>query len=335
MNIKTIYPVLLASLSIVSAACGETDDLKGNPPEGALPSAEFIPSDLASEPFADDAILITTTDEGAPFYSLELLADGYYLLSMYRPYGVCDAPVGAVVDANGNVSMLKSCRRRATRSTADENGTVRFSDGTEYGKFEKTGEKEYRLSNGVTVDLLNATNSDRSIVYRNVDGSVSRVYVNVSEPAVGKGARSLCRTWRVNSLEAWGYLNGQYMAYCKQTMVDGKVETVFKGSMGIEEDDFFDDDDLPYKVIFSSSYSYICFYLDGQVDIAKWEWRDQDQGVLHYEDSKENENYDDEWGGDVSVRFAGNQMRIYEDYSYTEKGITSRTVIVNTLTAAN
>lgn len=327
MNIKTIYPVLLASLSIVSAACGETDDLKGNPPEGALPSAEFIPNDLASEPFADDAILITTTDEGAPFYSLELLADGYYLLSMYRPYGVCDAPVGAVVDANGNVSMLKSHRRRATRSTADENGTVSFSDGTEYGKFEKTGEKEYRLSNGVTVDLLNATNSDRSIVYRNVDGSVSRVYVNVSEPAVGKGARSFCRTWRHDSSEVWAYLNGQYVAHGKQVVRDGNVETVFKSSIpGIVEDDFFEGPPS-YKVIFSPSYTYITFFLDGQVDIAKWEWRDQGNGVLHYKDG------DDE--GDISVRFAGNQMRIYDDINDTENGLTRRTVGVRTLTAAN
>lgn len=324
MNIKTIYPVLLASLSIVSAACGETDDLKGNPPEGALPSAEFIPNDLASEPFADDAILITTTDEGAPFYSLELLADGYYLLSMYRPYGVCDAPVGAVVDANGNVSMLKSRRRRATRSTADENGTVRFSDGTEYGKFEKTGEKEYRLSNGVTVDLLNATNSDRSIVYRNVDGSVYRVYVNVSESAVGKGARSLCRAWRFDSRETWGYCNGQYMAHGKQVLRDGKVETVYKGSMGVDKTEFLlEDGEIPYKYIFSPSYTYITFFLDGQVEITKWEWIDQDQGVY-----KDDEDY-------FSVRFAGNQMRIYGDYSDTEIGINSRTVVVETLTAAN
>ena len=65
--------------------------------------------------------------------------------------------------------------------------------------------------------------------------------------------------------------------------------------------------------------------------MAKWEWTNPYNGVLHYWDPWDPDNSD--WEGDTTVRFKGKQMRIYEDYSESEDGFSFRMICVNTLTA--
>ena len=345
MKFKIIYSILFVFSGVVMPACSDSDDeISGNdtPPAGALPSAEFEPNSLPDEPYAEDAIRIVAEEEYAPFYALELMPDGNYLLTYYRPYNVYAPSVHVAANADGNFSIYKSRKAKAVRAggVTDENGTVMLPDGSEYGKFTKLGNKRYRLGGGIEVDLQDATGSDRTISYRNYDGTVSRVYVSVSQPVAGRATKSLCRTWDYNSFEMWAYWNGKYVAHGKQTVNDGEVDTYFKAIggdiLGISREDFLDEDgEQCRKVIFTSVGTYICFYLDGDVEVALWSWTDEAQGTLHYEDSMANEDYDDEWDGYVTVRFAGRQMRIYEDYTYWEDDVSTRVVAVNTLTAAD
>ena len=331
---------VLAFMGIMVSACTSTDDEiygEDTPPAGALPSAEFTPNSLPNEPFINDAIRIVSTDEYAPFYAIELMSDGHYLITYSRPYYYAPA-VRVSAKGNGNFTIRKSRKASGSRTRAryDEDSTLTLYNGDEYGTFTKIGDKQYRLGNQMLIDLKEVTGSDKSVAYINYNGMVSHVYVNVSEPMVNDATRSLCRTWDLNSFELWVYWNGKYVVHGKQTIRDGQVESYFKASFGIEEDEFLDDDsEMCYKVIFTSAGTYICFYLDGDVEVAQWKWIDKAQGTLHYEDSMQNEDYDPEWDGYVTVRFAGNQMRIYEDYSETEEDITARIVAVNTLTATN
>lgn len=339
MKMKYLF-CMLAFLGIMVSACTESDDeINGNdtPPAGALPSAEFTPNKLSNEPFYSDAIRIVSTDEYAPFYSLELMSDGHYLLTYSRPYYYAPS-VRVLENGKGNFTIRKSRKASGTRTRAsvDEDGTLILYNGDEYGTFTKIGDKQYRLGNQMMIDLKEVTGSDKSVAYVNYNGMVSHVYVNVSEPMVNNATKSLCRTWDLNSLELWVYWNGKYVVHGKQTIRDGHVESYFKSSFGIEKEEYLDEDyELCYKVIFTSAGTYICFYLDGDVEVSQWRWIDKAQGTLHYEDSMQNEDYDPLWDGYVTVRFAGNQMRIYEDYTETEDDMTARLVAVNTLTAAN
>lgn len=345
MNVKfkIVCPLLFIALGIVMPACTDSDDeIGGNdtPPAGALPSAGFEPNNLPDEPYAEDAVLIVAEERYAPFHTLELMPDGSYLLT-YNSY-VHTSSVRVAANAGGSFSVYKNRKAKVVRagSVTDENGTVRLPDGSEYGRFARLGDKRYRLGRGVEVDLRDATGADRTVYYRNYDGTVSRVYVSVSEPVVSSATKSLCRTWDYNSFEMWAYWNGKYIVHGKQTVNDGEVDTYFKAiggdMLGISKEDFLDEDgEQCRKVIFTSVGTYICFYLDGDVEVARWSWTDEAQGTLHYEDSMANEDYDDEWDGYVTVRFAGRQMRIYEDYTYWEDNVSTRVVAVNTLTAAD
>lgn len=342
MKYKSFITFIAASL-ITSACTNPEEIISGNdtPPKGALPSAEFTLNSLPDGPYAEDAIRIEATSEDAPFYSIELIPDGHYLLSTHRPNYSQAATVGVTTNAKGGFTITKKhkdCSAR-TRSVEDNNGTTYLPNGDYYGEFIKIGDKKYRLSNGVEIDLMGVTDSDKKVTFKNADGSVSNVYVNVSESVSDDATESLCHTWNCDSFELWAYMNGLYIAHGKQTLKNGMVETYFKSI----ESDFFEEEDLKYDllgedsdychtVIFTSKGTYICLYMDGEAEVARWQWVDDDKGIFHYEDYEYNECYDDEWDGYVTTRFAGNQMRIYEDYTDSEDGVDSRIVAVNTFT---
>lgn len=341
MKLKFLYYILFAASILTMSACAESDDKGGNdtPPAGSLPSTEFKPNNLPDEPYAEDAIRIEAQNEQAPFYAIELMGDGYYLLSSTRPYYSFPVSVAAKSDGSISVSKKRNSKVVRSRATRADDGTITLSTGETYGKFTKLGDKKYRLSNGIEIDLMDATGSDKTVTYRDYDGLISTVYVNVSEPISEDATKSLCRKWNIDSLEFWAYWNGTYVAHGKQTITNGNVDSYFHAIGGnlLDRDDFIDDDtEACTKMVFTPIGTCICFYADGDVERVGWQWVDKGQGIMHYEDLETNEYYDDERDdGYFTIRFAGNQMRIYEDYTCFDDDIKMRTVGVNTLTAAN
>lgn len=340
MKSKTFYQVLFVAVTLMMSACTDSDETpNGNntPPAGALPSAEFTPNNLNDEPYAEDAIRIEATDENAPFYAIELMSDGHYLLSTYRPYNPYAASVRVMAKADGSFTIRKKRKDRATRagSIEDNNGTITLTNGDCYGEFTKLGNKKYRLSNGVEIDLMDATGADKKVAYRGLDGRISTVYVSTIEPITETGTKSLCRTWNFNSFELWAYWDGLYIVHGKQVLENGIVNSEFNviGEGDYAKEDFMDEDnEFCYKVIFTSVGTYLHFYMDESVEVSRWAWKEEAQGTLYYNHSETDDFY--EGDGYVTVRFAGNQMRIYEDYSDFEEGEDMRIVAVNTLTAA-
>lgn len=330
---------LFASLCLVLSSCDSDDDNGGDGslPKGALPSAEFKTNNLPDEPYAEDVIKIVAEAEDAPFYSLELMADGHYLLNLTRPSDANTMSVEKNADGGFMIHKRGNAKRVQTRSVND--GTTDLGDGMTYGTFTRIGRKVYSLSDGSVVDLQKATDSDSKVRYKNLDGTVSNVYVSVSTPLSNDATSSLCRSWNLNSVEEWAFVNDIYIVHAKQTLSDnGHVERYFKAAnkklFDIEEDDFLDpDDEMCYKIVFTSNGTYICFYLDGTSDVYYWEWTDPSQGSIHTWDLVIYpwEERDDLFS---TVRFAGRQMRIYSDVTDTEDGYTSRLVEVVTCTAA-
>ncbi len=343
MKLKFFYHIFLVVSLLIMAACTESDDDSkdgsgnGNVPVGAFPSAEFHPNNLPDEPYAEDAIRIEALDDQAPFYAIELMSDGYYLLSTVRPYYDASA-VHVAAGTDGSVFICKSRQNSAvkTRGTESDDGTIALPNGEYYGKFTKLGDKKYLLSNGVEIDLMNLTGSDKEIQYKGKDGWISHVYVNVSEPISEDLTRkSLCRTWKGNSEEGWVYFRNEYVAHWKQTFNNGKIDTYFQkiedDMFDIAEKDFVDEDYFCYKVTFTSVGTYICFYSDGDMEVARWNWVNKEKGTLYCYHSMTDD--DIEIDGYLTVRFAGNQMRVYEDCTDQEENM--RFVVVGTLTAAN
>ena len=108
--------------------------------------------------------------------------------------------------------------------------------------------------------------------------------------------------------------------------------------MGFDKDDLVDDDDdYCYRVIFSPCGTFVCFYIDGDVEIGTWEWTDTNNGVLRcwetFDWDDDDDDDDDDDFADMTVRFEGKQMRIYGDFMDKEDNIIFRTLSVATFSA--
>lgn len=309
---KILYTFMLAVASLAFAACNNDDNNESdNPqvPEGATPTEEFTLGNLNNEPYADNAIRIESQDsENAAFKSLELFGDGHYLL----------------LSTNSNTTY-KNIRRHTVKESTTR--TVTYIDGYEYGQYTKNG-NIYTLANGQKIDL--STLSTNTIKYTSTTGKTSTVSVKKDKADTSIEANSLCRTWNMQKYNMWFYFNNAYIAYLTWQKENGEWYHTFKSVVGYDKDDFddyLDRDDLLDNVVFSKNGTYLCFFNDGTVEMAKWEWVDQSKGIIHYvwPDDPESNN-------DVTIRFKGEQMRMYED-TYDEgsgDGI-QRTHIVYTL----
>lgn len=348
MKRNFLYSCLIALASLGFVACdSDTDEQEAKVPNGAKPTQEFTFGDCEDEAHAEDAMKLnvkgwdgnTTQD----FTSIEFFGDGHYLITTPLAPHAPERTVSVAREADGSTAIFKkrATKHLKTRAT-DNNGTMDIDNGKyQYGTYTRVNAHTYRLSDNSVIEFLNdVKEGNGQVTYTSRDGTKSNVYVNfATQDKSATPNRSLCRSWRMDSFEMWAYMNGAYMAHGKQWMENGRVHHNYKLSpsakkWGIEEDDFFDPDtEYCYRMIFSPSGTYVCFYMDGDVEVACWEWRDQSNGIMHYWDPYDHEAEDD-WSGDVTVRFKGKQMRIYEDYSETEEIMTIHTIVVNTLTAA-
>lgn len=344
MKRNFLYACLIALASVGFTACesdenGEYGDEKI--PEGALPTTEFTPGNFEDEPYAEDAIKVEvqSTLEGNPeFSSIELFGDGHYLMSGARSNYAPQKNVKVEREADGSVSVFKKrgTKRMATR--ANEDGTIIFDNGSyTYGTYTREQKGVYRFNNGALLDLRKLQEGSSEVVYTNSDGSKSTVYVSYNVDEKPLEMRSICRSWRMNSFETWHYFNGAYIAHGKQWIENGVVShnvefSSAAGKWDYDKDDVLDEDyEFCKRIIFSSS-TYLCFYVDGTAEVSGWDWRDRSNGTLYYYDLFDQDNTD-KWDGYVTVRFKGSQMRVYEDYSDSEDGMSFRMICVNTLTA--
>lgn len=348
MKRNFLYSCLIALASLGFVACdSDNDEQEAKVPSGATPTQEFTFGDCEDEAHAEDAMKLnveswdgyTTPD----FTSIEFFGDGHYLITTPLAHLAPERTVSVAREADGSTAIFKkhATKHLKTRAT-DNNGTMDIDNGKyQYGTYTRVNAHTYRLSDNSVIEFLDdVKEGNGQVTYTSRDGTQSNVHVNfATQDKSATPNRSLCRSWNSDSFEMWAYMNGVYMAHGKQWMENGRVHHNTKLSpsakkWGIEEDDFFDPDtEYCYRMIFSPSGTYVCFYMDGDVEVACWEWSNQNDGIMHYWDPYDHEAEDD-WSGDVTVRFKGKQMRIYEDYSETEEIMTIHTIVVNTLTAA-
>ena len=89
---------------------------------------------------------------------------------------------------------------------------------------------------------------------------------------------------------------------------------------------------MAYHVYFSANGTYVCYFLNGTIETRNWKWEDATRGTLRFYDYDASSGIG--YGGYDTVRFAGSQMRIYEDFTDYEDEASVRCIAVNTFTAS-
>ena len=233
----------------------------------------------------------------------------------------------------------------ATRAT-DINGSVDFDNGLYiYGTFTHEKDGVYKLSNGtkIKIDKNGDVVGVVTVTYTNCNGVDITIIVNVDfNYKTDEAVRQLCRSWRMDSQEAWLYTDKAYIGYGKQWLdnffkVKQDITITPEGKQwGFDEDDILDDDDYCRRVIFSPCGTFMCFYQDGEVEIGRWEWKDKRNGILRcyepFEFGDDDLDDDDDYM-DMTVRFDGKQMRMYNEYMDEEDNLNYKVYSVSTFSA--
>ena len=332
-NIFYSFVIAIAIASFAFMACSSNDD-DGNKqmklPEKAQPSTNFTLGSFDNEQYADDAIKMDVTTWGngtaQEFKSIELFADGHFLMTK---------PQAGIAPKRG---------RMATRAV-NMNGTIEFDKGLYvYGTFSRVKDGVYSLSNNTKIEInKNGVSGNATITYTNSKGEVFTVVVNININSKPDDAlRQICRSWKMDSSETWLFTDNAYIGYGKQWLDLLVVKQDFTitpegKKWGFDEDDILDDkDDYCRRVIFSPCGTAIYFYVDGEVEVGRWEWKDKLNGVLRCWEPMDldDDDYDDddEWM-DMTIRFDGKQMRAYTDYIDVENNVSFHAYNVSTFSA--
>lgn len=349
---KTLFSFLFALVAFGFTACDSDDNTaQKRVPDSAKPSKEFKVGNCDKEQYADDAIKLNVKSWGnsgmaQEFASIELFADGHFLITSPNAAKMSNTKVGVTRAADGSTMFKKNGGKPMQTRAVDASGTIIIDNGLYiYGTYTRVKEGVYQLSNNTVIEIKDGgVTGYATVTYTNRLGMSITITVTIDVTNKQDDAvRNLCRAWRMDSSENWLLAGDVTIGYGKQWLDHGRVmqQTTLtpegKG-MGFDEDDLIDDkDDYCYRVIFSPCGTFVCFYIDGDVEIGTWEWTDPHNGVLRcweaFDWDDDDDDDDDDDFADMTVRFEGKQMRIYGDFMDTEDNILFRTLSVATFSA--
>ena len=136
MRRNILYSLLIVIASLGFVACDSDDNEKQSQfPDGAKPSTEFTLGNNADEQYAKDAIKmdVKTWGDGKTdqeFNSIELFADGHFLITTPKAKKAQQQTVGVTRQADGSTAIFKKhgTERLKTRAV-DAEGTIIIDNG--------------------------------------------------------------------------------------------------------------------------------------------------------------------------------------------------------------
>lgn len=252
-------------------------------PDAAKPSKDLTLGNAPDEEFASHAVKYVISDNDAPYESVELLGDGTYII----------AKKGAP----------------AVRTRAEDDFLI-------MGGYVMNEEGNYSLEDFGTL-MVEEDDNQYNLTFNNLNGNrISTVFAQKSPVMSDKVAKSLCRTWKVSGIDQWIFLG--VLKLTEFSYVGGSNPHYKGPAIDMIDEDTLEEliESSPYKVIFSPSGTYCCFYNNGEVLRSTWKWINKEQGTIFYDWEKgEHEE------GYVTVRFDGDSCKLYEDYTIDLSGI--------------
>lgn len=345
---KTLFSFLFALVAFGFTACDSDDNnVQVQVPDSAMPSKEFKLGNCDKEKYADDAIKLNVKSWGnssmaQEFASIELFADGHFLITTPTAAKMTKSKVGVTRAADSSTLFKKNGGKPLQTRAVDASGTIIIDNGLYiYGTYTCVKEGVYQLSNNTVIEVKDGgVTGYATVTYTNsLDISITiTVTIDVTNKQ-DDAVRHICRSWRMDSAENWLLTGDVMIGYGKQWLDHGRVMqqtrlTQEGKDMGFDEDDLVDDkENYCYRVIFSPCGTFVCFYIDGDVEIGTWEWTDTHNGVLRCWEAFDWDDDDDDDFAGMTVRFEDKQMRIYGDFMDTEDNIPFRTLSVASFSA--
>lgn len=206
---KTLVSFLIALVAFGFTAC-DSDDNNGQlgVPDSAKPSKEFKVGNCDKEKYADDAIKLNVKSWGntnQEFASIELFADGHFLITSPTAAKMSKAKVGVTRAADGSTLFKKNGGKPMQTRALDASGTTIIIDNGLYiyGTYTRVKEGVYQLSNNTKIEIKDGkVTGTATVTYTNSLGMSITITVTIDTSTKQDDAvRNLCRAWRMDSSE--------------------------------------------------------------------------------------------------------------------------------------
>lgn len=286
----------LSMLSVGFTSCGGDDD---------------DDVDLGDAPYEGISGKYSVTTGSSKYQSIELGASGNYIIELNQNVPVRSSVVN---ESTKHSSFLRDVAK--TVSTRSINGYII------YGKYTKDG------------NVLNLENFGKlEIVYEGDivagfkltplgEGTVSLEVEKEEQLENDALNNQLCRTWNIVSIRDVEYVNGRKTYDNTMTPENPYAPN--------DDDEMEEITEFPLQVLFSKAGTYLVYYKDGTIDMAKWKWRSKSDKTVNY-------GWGDGWDNDewCTLSFSGNRMTVIEDDTETYDGVTERYYSESVLVAVN
>ncbi len=258
---------------------------------------------LATPKYEEDAALFNIDSKNCPYSSIELTAAGNY-----------------IVIPSEMVNYAPEKLRFITKAAASRSVSIIE------GKYTKIDDNTYDLEGfgTITVTMTGDTAASLDMSLDNGQNYTLRAERQTQYPD-SKMTNNLCRTWKITHIQMIIKVNNHKM-FDKKVSID-HLEDLFKSLAqadpdfdGEYDDEDFDIDDYPEKVIFSKAGTYMVLYADNSLAVSTWGWDKESEGLLRYSWDYEH-LYDPDYSGVVTIAFPGNNsMTLKESYVENENG---------------
>ena len=301
-----IVPCLMAMVCGAGFTACSSDDDEGTPGVS-----------LQEEPMAAHAAKFEVKSANSQYESFEFLGDGTYIITnkTSRPRSA-----QKVLEIN-SIKDIATLFKNPVKQTRAGYATVHV-----FGNYTVTADGEYVLENFGTVSVLDGSTIE--LTYEN--GLTSTVTVEKVDLVYGgQNTKYLCRTWSFYQQDMDYWVSGQHLFGIAINLHKEKayftyVHPALKNDVPDADElfgDFSNKNEMPKRVIFSPSGTYMVETYGGMVGVSSWKWGNEAAGVIYYNWEEDGSTDGIEGQGYANVKFYSNKIQIIEDYKQGDERI--------------
>ena len=271
--------VCVCIVPFVISSCYFDGDAPYDDPNNPYDAGEFKRPQFESE-----SALYKISSGGSNLESIELTASGYYI--------VITKSSRKLSSVNWSNTQLFDSRFK-TISTRSDSDVIS-------GRYIKSGDGVFVLDGFGTIVIKGGENNAVSLDITKINGDKIEVgAMKADQYESSTKTNALCRTWNLG------------MVTVHKPAGDVTYENVQAFNKG--EGEGYDEDELPMKVTFTKSGTYIVIYTNNELAVSTWAWENETTGRARY-----SWDYDNIYNGDIiDVAFEGQQALITEYFSKT------------------
>lgn len=307
--------MFVALACVAMAACSSDEDEDGS-------------SSLETPKYEAEAAKYTITDESCDYESIELTESGNYIIVSRTATNTAGAKQVDTVDRKA-AKLFGNSKKVVTRGS---------DSGILYGTYTMTDDGEYILDGIGTLKITASEGTACTLQLTHTNGTVETIQgARESIASDSDFTKTVCRTWEIEKLHLYYKSNGKKVFDISGSSFSelGENLKVWAKANDDEYDesdwDYYIDwaeDEEPYQMVITRSGTYMVYYRDSSIAVARWRWLSEADGQFQYDWGYD---WTDDDSGEAWPKLSGGKLLLTEKTTESEDGETYESGIEYTL----